>query len=79
MSDDEQDEKVESEEDLLKLAMSYVEKGKEMGREEGKKEGIAAGVRAVAINMIAEGYKVENIMSLTGLSQKDVTMLKETL
>lgn len=73
------DKKVESEEDLLNLAMSYVEKGKEVGREEGRKEGIAAGVRAVAINMIEENYKNEHIMTVTGLSQHDVNTLRETL
>lgn len=74
-----EDQKFESDEDLLELAMSYVEKGKEVGREEGRKEGIIAGVRAVAINMITEGYADESIMSVTGLTKQDMTLLKETL
>ena len=52
-------------------------KGEELGLRRGKQEGEASGRRDTARNMLAEGFGIEQIMRITGLSQAEVQDLQQ--
>ena len=49
--------------------------GKKEGRKEGRKEGIRDTIIAFAKKMIAEKYSIQEIINLTGLSEKEIKKL----
>ena len=56
-------------------------KGKELGRKLGRNEGRKEGIRDTIINfakkMLAEKYSIQEIINLTGLSEKEINKLAE--
>ncbi|UMZ74731.1 hypothetical protein [Natranaerofaba carboxydovora] len=48
-----------------KLVTSWEKRGKEKGREEGKKE--------IAKQMLEKGYKINEIIEITGLTKEEVS------
>ena len=54
-------------------------RGKEAGEKIGEKRGIAQGISQVAINMIKQKYKKEEIKKCTGLSDEKIKELEKTL
>ena len=53
-------------------------KGLAEGRAEGRAEGIGEGINLVAKNMLNNGKSIDEIMELTGLTQKEILLLKNT-
>ena len=53
--------------------------GKEEGLKEGKEEGLKEGQSKIAMNLIRLGASCEIITQATGLSEKEVSMLKKEL
>jgi predicted transposase/invertase (TIGR01784 family) len=50
--------------------------GRTEGRIEGRQEGRMAGQEEIARNMIARGYKLEEIQAITGLSSEGIDKLR---
>lgn len=44
------------------------------GQEKGKKEGKKEGIKETARKMLEKGYKIEEIIEITGLSEKEIKM-----
>ena len=51
------------------------EEGKLEGKKEGRKEGIRDTIIAFTKKMIAEKYSIQEIINLTGLSEKEIKKL----
>lgn len=49
---------------------------KKLGYDEGLNEGIAEGRNEVARKMLVDGFPIEKIVELTGLSKEDISNLK---
>ena len=54
-----------------------VEEGREKGIKEGKKEGMREGIKQTAVNMLRKGIDIKVIAEVTGLSLKELEMLKK--
>ena len=52
------------------------EEGREEGRKEGKEEGLKEGQSKIAMNLIRLGTSCEIIVQATGLSEEEVSRLK---
>ena len=52
------------------------EAGLEKGREEGREEGIKSNKIETARNMINKGFSVDDIVEITGLSEKSILSFK---
>ena len=52
------------------------EEGREEGRKEGKEEGLKEGQSKIAMNLIRLGASCEIIVQATGLSEEEVSRLK---
>ena len=46
------------------------------GREEGREEGIREGKLEIALNLLNNGYSIDEAVKLTGLSEKDILNAK---
>ena len=53
-----------------------LKKGKLEGKEEGKLEGKLEGKCDVAQNLLNEGFPIEQVVKLTGLSKEDILNAK---
>lgn len=53
-----------------------LEQGLERGREEGLEQGVEKGIEQVAKNMLKSGLSTEQIATLTGLTQEQITRLQ---
>ena len=60
---------------------NQIEYARESGREEGEEEGRAEGAKQnsfdIAKRMLEKGIDIETISELTGLTAKEVSMLKD--
>ena len=56
---------------------NQIEYARETGREEGREEGLKEGQSKIAINLIRLGASCEIIAQATGLSEEEVSWLKE--
>src|SRR5699024_9314920 len=65
--------------EIMKLPISYEEKGIQKGKEIGKKEGEAQGVKKVAIEMLRNGLEVELIAKVTHMDVEEIKKVKEQL
>ena len=78
-------EKINSEEkdDANMLMEAFVDKffqeGEKQGEKRGKKLGVAQGISQVAINMLKQKYKKEEIKKCTGLSDAKIKELEKSL
>lgn len=54
-----------------------IKEGKKVGKKVGIKEGIKEGKKEVAKNMLGEGFSLEIIRKITGLSQKEIEKLRD--
>ena len=54
-----------------------VKKSLEDAQREGMEKGMEKGIRAVARQMLAEGYDIDSILRCTGLSKEEIEKLKE--
>jgi len=72
-------EKLPEADEIMKLPISYEEKGIQKGKEIGKKEGEAQGVKKVAIEMLRNGLEVELIAKVTHMDVEEIKKFKEYL
>src|SRR5699024_3313675 len=72
-------EKLPEADEIMKLPISYEEKGIQKGKEIGKKEGEAQGVKKVAIEMLRNGLEVELIAKVTHMDVEEIKKIKEQL
>ena len=56
-----------------------IEEGKKEGREEGQKEGFKKAIINFAKKMLAEKYSIQEIINLTGLSEREINKLAKTI
>jgi predicted transposase/invertase (TIGR01784 family) len=63
---------------VMELMTSWEKKGMMKGKKEGKKEGRNEGKKEVARNMLKMNMDMETIMKATGLSQREVELLKSS-
>ena len=49
---------------------------KNQGIEEGREEGIREGKLEIALNLLNNGYSIDEAVKLTGLSEKDILNAK---
>ena len=49
-----------------------VDKGRKEGRKEGIQEGMEKGKLDVAKNLLSEGFSIDEVVKLTGLSKEDI-------
>ena len=54
-----------------------MEKGLQKGKAEGMIEGKTEGILTVARNMLGLNMNIEDIMKVTGLTEKEILALKE--
>jgi len=66
-------------EEILKIPISYEEKGKEIGRKEGLEEGIAKGRKEVALELLKEGAPIALIKKTTKLNIEEIEKLKKLI
>lgn len=57
----------------------FLEEGERRGEKRGKELGIAQGIKQVAINMLRQKYKKEDIKKCTGLSNEQIKKLEKTM
>ena len=53
-----------------------IKSGREIGFKEGFKEGIRDGKLEIALNLLNNGYSIDEAVKLTGLSEKDILNAK---
>ena len=53
-----------------------IKEGREIGFKEGFKEGIRDGKLEIALNLLNNGYSIDEAVKLTGLSEKDILNAK---
>ncbi|OIJ09329.1 hypothetical protein BKP35_16795 [Anaerobacillus arseniciselenatis] len=63
----------------MKLMTSWEKKGFEKGIEEGIGKGFERGLITVAKQMLAEGYNIQEIRKLAGLTDREIERLKNEL
>lgn len=63
---------------LKKYEAKGFTKGEKLGIKKGKREGKIEGKMEVADNMLKQGFKVEDIQKVTGLSKQQVLSLKKS-
>jgi predicted transposase/invertase (TIGR01784 family) len=57
------------------IASKWKREGKREGIREGKREGIREGIRETAKRMLLNDFSVEQVITATGLTQKEVKAL----
>ena len=58
------------------MRQECIQEGMQKGRQEGIREGASEAMHNLARNMVAEGLSIETIMRVTGLSEKEVQVLR---
>ncbi|MCY4512182.1 MAG: hypothetical protein OXB86_00675 [Bdellovibrionales bacterium] len=54
-------------------------KGIKKGKKEGKKEGIEEGKKELIVSMLKKGMEISLLSKFTGLSEEEISKLKESL
>ena len=77
LDDGEHEKYVEVNEMLLNPVERYMEnKGRQEGMEAGRQEGMEAGKLQVARSLLEEGFDIEMVVRITGLSKEDILNAK---
>ena len=63
-------------EGMQKGRQEGMQKGRQEGMQMGRREGTSETLHNLAQNMVAEGLSIETIMRITGLSEKEVQVLR---
>ena len=66
-----------AEEDNERLKNTLIYEAEEKGKAEGMIEGKTEGILTVARNMLGLNMNIEDIMKVTGLTEKEILALKE--
>ena len=53
----------------------FFQQGKHEGKREGKREGILEGKMEIAKEMLSEGFEIEIIARITGISKQEIEKL----
>ena len=64
---------------LRQTIIEMIEDGRKEGEKKGRKEGNESGISQVAINMLKQKYKKEEIKKCTGLSYVKIAKLEKSL
>ena len=77
LTEDEHNQYMEKNNMLINPRERYFKnQGIKEGREEGREEGIREGKLEIALNLLNNGYSIDEAVKLTGLSEKDILNAK---